>query len=43
MSKSLKSMTPGEKLKAIERRLRENKGGLGYLAAVDAKKKMSAK
>lgn len=43
MSKSLKSMTPEERLRAIERRLRENKGGLGYLAAVDAKKKMSAK
>ena len=39
MSKSLRSMTKAEESKAIERRLREKRGGLGYLAAVDAKKK----
>jgi len=43
MSKSLASMTKAEELKAIERRLRENKGGLGYWAAVDAKSKKLAK
>ena len=40
MSKSLSSMTKSEELKAIERRLREKKGGLGYWAAVDASKKV---
>lgn len=40
MSQSLKSMTKSEKQRAIERRLREKKGGLGYLAAVDAEKKV---
>ena len=39
MSKSLSSMTKAEEQKAIERRLREKKGGLGYWAAVDASKK----
>jgi len=39
MSKSLSSMTKSEEQKAITRRLREKKGGLGYWAAVDASKK----
>jgi len=39
MSKSLKSMTKAEEQKAIIRRLREKKGGLGYLAAKDADEK----
>ncbi len=43
MSKSLRSMSPEERQKAIERRIKENKGGLGYWAAVDAKKKMEGK
>ncbi len=39
MSKSLKSMTSIERDKAIDRRLKEAKGGNGYWAAVDADKK----
>lgn len=41
MSKFLKSMKPEERKQAIERRIRENKGGLGYWAAMDAKKKIN--
>jgi len=33
-------MTKTEEYMAITRRLREKKGGLGYLAAVDATKKV---
>lgn len=40
MSKSLRSIKdPIERAKTIERRLAERKMGLGYWAAVDAKKK----
>lgn len=38
MSKSLKSMTATERKAAIDRRLREKKGGNGFWAAVDASK-----
>jgi len=34
-------MTKAEEQNAITRRLREKKGGLGYLAAVDARKKLA--
>lgn len=37
MSKSLRSMKDKERTEAIERRLREKKGGCGYWAAVDAR------
>jgi hypothetical protein len=36
LSKSLRSMTESERKAAIERRLREAKGGNGFWAAVDA-------
>lgn len=39
MSKSLRSMTKSERQIAIDRRIREKKGGLGFLAALDAKQK----
>ncbi len=39
MSKSLKSMEPTERKSAIQRRIRESKGGLGYWAARVAEKK----
>lgn len=39
MSKSLKSMLTAVRDKAIDRRLKEKKGGNGYWAAVDADKK----
>lgn len=41
MSKALRHMTPPERAAAIARRLKEERGGLGYLAAVDASKKAS--
>lgn len=37
MSKSLRSMTNAERDKAIERRISKKTGGLGFLAALDAK------
>lgn len=40
MSKSLSSMSKSEKSQAIDRRIRQQKGGLGYWAAVDAKNKI---
>jgi len=40
MSKGLRSMTKAEQRQTIARRLKENKRGLGYWAAVDAKKKV---
>ena len=41
MSKSLKSITnPIEKVETIKRRLKEKRGGLGYLAAKDAATKI---
>jgi len=40
MSKSLKSMSPNQCQEVIQRRLRENKGGLGYWAARDAERKV---
>jgi hypothetical protein len=40
MSKSLKSMTKEERIKAIYRRFNEKKGGNGYWAAIDAMKKI---
>ena len=39
MSKSLKSMFPDERAKAIDRRIKSNTCGLGYWSAVEAKKK----
>lgn len=36
MSKALRRMTQAERQRAITRRLKEKKGGLGYWAAVDA-------
>lgn len=36
MSKPLKSMTTTERDRAISRRLREKRGGLGHLSAKDA-------
>lgn len=43
MSKSLRSMTKEERVKVIDRRLRNKNGGNGYWAAVDAKKKIEEK
>ena len=41
MSKSLKSIKdPIEKMRTITRRLHEARGGLGYLAACDARAKL---
>ena len=40
MSKSLKSMSKADRTIAINRRLKEQKGGLGYLAELDAVKKI---
>jgi hypothetical protein len=39
MSKGLSQMTSEERKAAIARRKAEKKGGLGYLAALDASKK----
>lgn len=39
MSKGLSQMTAEDRKAAIKRRLAEKKGGLGYLAAVDADNK----
>lgn len=39
MSKSLRSMSDVNKKQAIARRLKQQKDGLGYWAAKDAKKK----
>lgn|GEM_PF-5081739 len=41
MSQSLRSMKKSECRKIISRRLKENKRGLGYWAAVDARKKQN--
>ena len=41
MSRSLKSFTR-DRDAAVSRRLRENTGGLGYWAAVDAERRRSA-
>lgn len=43
MAKSLRSMSSEERSRAIERRLKNKTGGLGYWAAVDAKKKTEGK
>ncbi len=43
MSKSLRSMKSEERKAAIDRRIRNNTGGLGYWAAMDAKKKSKGK
>lgn len=43
MSKSLRSMKPEERKQAIDRRIRNKTGGLGYWAVMDAKKKMESK
>lgn len=43
MSKGLSQMSETEKKEAIQRRLQERKGGLGYLAAVDASNKKGSK
>ena len=40
MSKSLRSMSKTEQFRAVTRRLRENRGGLGFLAALDAMSKI---
>ncbi len=40
MSKSLKSMSPGEAATTIKRRIEEKAGGNGYWAAKDALKKI---
>ena len=41
MSKGLRNIKDRlERINTIERRLREGKGGLGYLAACDAKAKL---
>jgi hypothetical protein len=43
MSKGLRNIKdPLEKKETIKRRLKEKKGGLGYLAACDAKAKIDA-
>ncbi len=43
MSKSLRSMSVEKRREAIIRRISENRGGLGYWAAVDAAKKQAVK
>ena len=42
MSKGLRNMSKEEQKAAIARRLEKNTGGLGYWAAVDAKRKIEA-
>lgn len=41
MTKALRNMTKQEQEKAIARRLQSKTGGLGYWAAVDARKKQA--
>lgn len=39
MSKSLRSMSKAELVQTVTRRIKEKKGGLGYLASVDLLRK----
>lgn len=43
MTKPIRSYPEGERAKVIARRLKEKKGGLGYLSAVDAVQKGKVK